>query len=370
MNEITLPATTVRGNRDPDNVTLEVGDLALSGWQHVRITRGMERVPGDFEISYTEKFPGMQNVLVNPGAACVLKIGGDTVLTGYVDRVSHSIGPYEHPMSITGRGKCADLVDCSASIGAFNYNNVSTMEMARALCAPFGIEVIGSEGMRHPQVVLSVGETPYTVIDRLCKLAQLLCYEDEFGRMVLTALSDTAAAGGLKEGVNVENASFVRDWTNRYSEYRIYPIGNGIANEIGQIPMEEFVYVDSEINRFRPLAMVSIYGDAGYEVSKARAMWELNRRYGRGNALTVTTDSWRDAEGALYAPNTLIPIALPSLHVLPDIQWTVGEVTYSRGMEGTHCDLTIMPRDAFLPEPILDVPTNIVDANAALRRGG
>lgn len=357
-----------------DDVTLTVNGAAVSGWQDVRITRGMERIPGDFEVALTERYPDADTVVMTEGDPCVVAIGADRVITGYVDRVSEQVSAHEHTLSIAGRGKCADLVDCSAQITSFQFENVSTARIAQALAAPFGIAVKAlSEGMLHPQVCLNVGEAPYAVIDRLCKLAQVLCYEDADGDLVIGPLSDTQAASGFRLGglgANVESAAYVRDLSQRFSEYRVYLIGTGITTDAGQQPLAEYTVVDDLMPRYRPKAFIAQNGDAGAEVSNAHALWECNRRIGRGNVITVTASTWRDGAGALYAPNTQAPLWLAELKVPEGALWSIGEVTYRRGgggnSEGTHCELTLMPPQAFLPEPILYLPLP-ADAAAGLR---
>lgn len=71
-----------------DDVTLTVNGSSISGWKSVRITRGMERIPADFDISMTERFPNTTSVVVMEGDPCIVKIGVDAVITGYVDRVT------------------------------------------------------------------------------------------------------------------------------------------------------------------------------------------------------------------------------------------------------------------------------------------
>jgi prophage tail gpP-like protein len=66
--------------------------------------------------------------------------------------------------------------------------------------------------------------------------------------------------------------------------------------------------------------------------------------FGRSTVVSVTTDSWRDSAGRLYAPNTQCLVELPSLH-LPSDLLTIGEVTYRTGTGGTFCDLTQDRRD-------------------------
>ncbi|MEX3690826.1 phage baseplate assembly protein [Paraburkholderia sp. BR14263] len=359
-----------------DDVSLTVNGMTIAGWKSVRITRGIDRIPADFEIGLTERFPNVTEVVVSEGDPCVVKIGDDTVITGYVDRVSEVISAKDHVLSISGRGKCEDLVDCSAQIDSFQLLNVQTADLARQLAAPFGINVKAlSSGIVHPQICLNVGEPPFSKIDMACKLAQLLCYEDADGDLVIGPLSTDEAASGFQQGVNVEHASYTRDMSQRFSEYRVYLIGTGIFLESGQQPLAEYTVVDDLIramrrddgaSRYRPKAFIAQNGDAGAVVSNAHALWECNRRIGRGNVITVTTSSWRDSAGSLYTPNTLAPLSLPTLKVIDGSKWTIGEVTYRRDMGGTACELALMPPQAFQPEPILYMPLP-ADAAPALR---
>lgn len=349
-----------------DDVTLTVGGQSIAGWTTIRVTRGMERIPADFAIGLTERYPDTTDVVVSEGEPCALAIGGDTVITGYVDRVMEQVDAHNHMLSIAGRGKCADIVDCSAQFESFQFQNARTADVAAALCAPFGVTVKAmSQGMVHPQVCLNVGETPYAVIDRLCKVAQLLCYEDADGSLVLGPLSNDEAAGGFALGINAERASYARDMSQRFSEYRVYPVGTGLLNDIGQQPQTEYTVLDDTVPRYRPKAFVAQTGDAGFTVSNNHALWECNRRIGRGNVVTVTASGWRDSAGALYTPNTLAALAMPQLKLIDGQKFTIGEVTYRRDMNGSACDVTLMPPQAFQPEPILYMPLP-QDAAAAL----
>ncbi|EHV0233275.1 phage tail protein, partial [Salmonella enterica] len=78
--------------------------------------------------------------------------------------------------------------------------------------------------------------------------------------------------------------------------------------------------------------------------------WEMNRRYGRSRLLRVVTDNWRDSAGALWEPNTLVPVHLPTLGVeLQDL--LLAEVTYLRDDDGTHAEMVLLPPAAFVIQP-------------------
>jgi prophage tail gpP-like protein len=340
-----------------DEVTLTVGNTSISGWQAVRVSRGIERMPADFDISLTERYPGVDQVSIKAGDSCVLSIGSDVVLTGYVDRTVRSVDPRQHPITISGRGMCQDLVDCSAQISSFMFQNMTTAAIAAALAEPFGIGVSAqSTGMVHPQVCLNVGETPFMVIDRLCKLANLLCYENESGNLVLASVSTGDPGKGFQLGTNVERMTYVQDVSQRFSKYRVYPIGTALFTDAGQLPQAEFEVSDSLMTRYRPKAFIALNGDPGASVSNAHAQWECNRRIGRGNVITTTVDSWRDENGQLYTPNTRVMVDADDLKVQAGQAWLISAVSMHRGPDGTHADITLMPPDAFAPEPITYLP--------------
>ena len=93
-----------------DDLTLIANNLSISGWESIRVTRGIERCPNDFEISMTERFPGeADGVVVKPGDPCTVKIGDDLVITGYIDRYHPSITPTGHTVRITGGGSVRTL---------------------------------------------------------------------------------------------------------------------------------------------------------------------------------------------------------------------------------------------------------------------
>jgi prophage tail gpP-like protein len=97
-----------------DILRIKTGGQTLSGWTETRVTRSIERMPSDFEISLTERFPGsFTEAVVVPGSECTVSLGGDLVLTGFIDVYSPSYSANSHNVLIQGRSKCEDLVDSS-----------------------------------------------------------------------------------------------------------------------------------------------------------------------------------------------------------------------------------------------------------------
>lgn len=375
MSIDSLPTQTVVVSADrtapSDDVTIVINGQRYGGWESVRITRGIERLPSDFELGLTDFYAGdAAKLQIEPGDTCVVQIGRDVVLTGYVDAVRPRISAREHSIVVVGRSKCADLVDCSAEWPGGQISGTSALDVARRLAKPYGIGVdaLDDVGGTIDKIQLMRGETPFEIIERVCRFRQLLVYDEPEGNLLLARIATRRAGSGFREGWNVESATADYSQHDRFSEYRVFFQSVDSLQDLGQGGDLEGKATDPGVRRRRVRIIVAEIGGStlsGGVVADARAKWEAARRYGRSYSVRLTTDAWRDKLGALYEPNTMVDLDLPSLKINGKT-WAISEVTYRKDESGTHCDLTCMPREAFeqqlsfigqLPAEFNQIPT-------------
>lgn len=357
-----------------DDLTLLVDGKAFSGWESVRITRGIERCPSDFDLLVTERNPfDPGTVSIAPGQTCQVKIGSDLVLTGFTDRYVSNLSPGQHQIRIQGRGKCADLVDCSAGIlkdgssRGMQITTVSLLELANRLASPFDVTAKSLTGDNVPvsgrdgqpvlfQILLT--ESPFEILERVARYLGVLVYDAPDGMLILSRAGSRTAASGFAQGQNVQAASVAFSLDERYSIYipRLFPVDdlqNGVSGQIKFAPA-----TDQGVPRFRPLVIVSEqYSDKDRVfLVPQRAIWERNRRYGRSQAVRITCDRWRDSDGKLWEPNTFVPVDIPALKIVKQ-NWIISQVTFVRDANrGTVADLVLMPKEAFSVEPTSLLP--------------
>ncbi|WP_186125720.1 phage baseplate assembly protein [Burkholderia gladioli] len=340
---------------------------SITGWTDVSVSRGIERCPSSFDISYTEPYPGVSEILAQPGDWVQVMLGDDLVLTGFVDRYMPSYSGGHHSVRIVGRSKCQDLVDCAAFIDGNQLLNMTVDKIAAALCAPYGIGVsvaAGTDvGKPIEQVNVMVGETSYSVLELLCRYRALLLYDTPDGSLQLAAGGDAKASGplaigtrvaasGFTEGINVASAGLAMAMDGRFSRYDAAYQGLDTLRDIGEGGNIIATISDSSVPRFRYRAIISENVTGGREIALQRAQWEMAYRFGRSFQVRLATDSWRDSAGTLYEPNVLVDVDLPSLK-LPKKRWLISDVTYRKDGQGTSADITIMPPQAFYQEPII-----------------
>ena len=353
----------------PDgDLTLAINGQTLAGWQEVAVTRGIEQVPSSFALRVTERYPGAGQIDVQPFQSCRVMIGQDLVLTGTVDRYAASLAASGHQVTITGRSLIADLVDCSAVLPNMQTTATSLLQLAKDLARPFGappgsLQVVepgaepapitGGSGS-IPAFAIALGETPFEIIERVARWKQLLVHDNPQGQLVLAQLGTQCMASGVAQGVNVQSADVTFAGDQQFSDYlpalftseAAYNNGQGGAAANRYPPVQ-----DATVPRYRPRFVVSEQHMDGQFLAVARARWEMARRFGRSQAVTVTVDSWRDSAGTLWTPNMLCPVDLPALKIAGQ-RWLIASVTYQRGLDGgTRAQLALMPPAAFQPEP-------------------
>lgn len=339
-------------------VKLILNNQEISGWTDVRITRGIERLPSDFELGLTELYPSeAQEVVVTPGDTCMITIGDYQVVTGYVDKYIPSFGPNGHSIRITGRGKCQDLVDCSAEWGTSQMSAATAYVIASNLASAYSIKVTppDASGVIVPQFNIMLGESAFEIIDRVCKYSGLLAYDGVDGNLILSAVGTDEHPSGLFEGQNVISASVEYSMDQRFQTYQgwlnaMVRIGNSF-----DAPNASGVATDTTVLRNRKKFVIAeaVYGYP--ELLARRVQWEKNRRAGRSKVARVQVDSWLDSDKTLWTPNKLVPVYLPTLKLADTnkqpLKWTIGEVSYVMDENGTSAELTLMDPSAFSVQP-------------------
>ncbi|GBQ23163.1 bacteriophage tail protein [Gluconacetobacter sacchari DSM 12717] len=357
------------GAQPSDDVSIVVGSLKISGWTEVQIRCGVEIMPWAADLIATEWQPGSQtDVTINEGDACQIYIGSDLVLTGYVVTIDREMTPDSHAVHVAVASKSIDLVDSAAEIATYQLNSMNALAIIRKLAATAGISVYpvagaGSVDIQVFSIILS--ETAYEAIERVCRLANCLFYDRPDGNIALAPVGITVIPSAFAQGRNVEAARVRASQAGRFASIQAIiqtplvltqpPASNDYVSEFAAktAPVNAVGY-DNGISRpwRRMLVPVESGDDGNYDYARRRVQWEASRRYGRSQVIELTCDGWRDNSGSLWSPNTIAQVSLPALK-RDGIEWLITELVFRRDEGGTHCDVTLMPPEAMVPEPIL-----------------
>jgi prophage tail gpP-like protein len=358
------------------NVSLWLSGVKWQGWQDVRITRGCERCPADFELRVTEKYADATQIAVTPGQECTLAIGDTLVIDGYIDFYSGNLSTGTHEIRIAGRSRCQDLVDSHAVVTNGQLGNCDIVQLATQLAKPYGIDVV-LRGVELPtadadRIIqyfnITLGQTPFDLIETCARYMGLLVYDDADGNLVLASVGESTQsngtvslrkhASGFSEGVNVQHADVTFRMDSRMSAYLPVMFSTLQFNDYDNPNQgNQFPPVpDPGVPRYRPYFVVSEQSYNSVFLAQLRAKWELQRRRGRSQAVRLVCDSWYDKAGKLWTPNMLASVNLPTLK-LPARTWLITEVTFFTSPEtGTGAQITLMPPESMTIEPAVQTP--------------
>ena len=343
-----------------DTLSLIVNGQTWTGWQRVAVTRSMDMIPASFVIQVTEKYPLAPDISFMPGDNCQVMIGSDLVITGYIDRYTAMIQADNHTVRIDGRSLSEDLVDCSAFLGdpaspSFQVLGGTALSIAQQLAQPYNVTISGLDGAQIPQFNINLGETVWEIIDRLLRFSQLIAYDLPDGSVIFDQAGTGTMASGFAQGVNVEQATVVYSMDQRFSEYEAHILSSTFFND--PQGLQATFGGDAEdpgVPRFRKRYILSEQTFQGQSIAQQRAQWECNRRWGRSQSVIVRCDGWRDSGRTLWTLNNTAPVYIPAVKI--DQQgWIIGACTYLRDETGQHALVTMLPPEAFSPEPIGDL---------------
>ncbi len=333
-----------------DPVTLQIGSQRHQGWQEVRIRLSLEQIADSFELTLTERWSEAGPVRpVTPGEACTVSVGDDLVVTGYLDEVLPDYDAESHTIVARGRSQAADLIDCSGTDKRFDGQTL--VQIATALAAPYGIEVIDTVNATKPfrAFALEDGQPIAEALERAAQIRGARIVSDAQGRLVIVHAVQREIRTPLALGVNIRKGSGVFSDRDRFNEYIVEGQTPGDDNWNGeQAASPRGSAMDPRVRKPRTTLIVCDTPADGADCA-ARAELEARMRWAKGRGVTYTVGGWRHEQG-VWRPGDLVPVrdaylGLDELLLISDVQLIEDD-------QGRRAELRVAPPAAFEPVPI------------------
>ncbi len=384
--------------RTTRRITLSVAGLVLSRWTSVRVPRNLRDIAGSFMVQYRDAGrealafdpdldPMPRSPTVLSGQACSVAIDGTTVLTGWIDKVEAQWEGQQLTCTISGRDKTGDLVDCAASPnGPVEWRNVNTLQIAQAICKPFGITARSDVPIdtQFPVFGVDADETALSAIEKAARQTALLVVSDGVGGLLLTRGGNTRAPAPLQRPGNIQGGGWQSDWSQRFSDYYVKGQTNRSVIRKGSVPAMSIVTVpqtgesfpvettasatttesvavtmtghaiDPEVTRYRPTVRTA-KTQSGAATVQDQADWGLRVAKGQAETGHYRVLDWRAGSGnALWLPNALTHLTDP--YAMVDRDMLISGVTYCYDQGGEYTQIEVAGRTAFdrIDEPASD----------------
>lgn len=284
----------------------------------VRATSGsIEHLASAFDLEYVDRWSDEgEPWQIEEGDAIALLIDGEVLLEGYVDEYTVRYDASERALSVRGRSKLGDLIDCDAVIPGTQWRDASLDQILDDLCSPFGVDfaVYGDPGAKFRRLKFEPGDTVSEIIQRAARLRGFVV-SDAGGRLELFRVEEISPVDHLFRGWPTLRGERVGAWYDRYSEYRFRGQTqaddelNGVAAARLKGRAE-----DRTVRRYRPKLILAGGADGDRDLGM-RAIIERNQRAGRSETVAYSVPGFRTEEGELWRPGLGVGVADDWLNV-------------------------------------------------------
>jgi prophage tail gpP-like protein len=352
------------------NVSLSVGGRIFTGWKDVEITRGLEQLAGTFRLESADPWSIRgETPPILEGMACTVKVYGQTVITGFVDNCDVSYDKESHGLTITGRDRAGDLVDCAAISEGYGILSQSLLQIAQALAKPFGISVSNSAGKQGTQAFeyqrINVGETIFECLARLAQIRGVLIVSDGLGGIQICQAGTSRARTPLQRPGNILACKATHSVAQRFHTYLVFGQGLDIdsssASVVGSATDNDPVIRTARVTHVDPVEPTDILN------ATALAQWTANVRRAQGQRASYTVKGWQDGTGASarpWLPNSIVSIQdtwgrFQGSFLIAGVHYKIDED------EGEVATLDVVPRAAYSLIPHEEWNDQVYGAGAA-----
>lgn len=339
-------------------VELTVDGLTYRGWRSMKCSLGLDAAAAEISIEMAERWAGAEDAAqiarsIRPGAAFLLTLEGEGVVEGFLDALEVAYDATNHTLTVRGRERTADLVDCAATVdGPYEWANIGLEEAARRIAEPYGIEVRAEAdlGKAFPRFSIQPGEAAWEAIARAARERAVIATGDGLGTLILTRAGEGGeAAGALRLGGkdgNILRANGSFDVAERHN----LVVVRGQAQGETSASQGEARATDEDIIRHRPKVILAEVQGEGVTFQD-RAAHEVRVAAGKSRRVRYTVPGWRGASGNLWLPNTKVWVEDAFLELKREL--LISNVSFSLTEQGTVTELQVAPVDAYalLPEP-------------------
>ena len=384
----TLKAKTAPAKTPTSRMKLTVGGQVFTNFIDVTIERDLQNIAGRFNVVAVDQArlaaafpakgakPPAPPAPLQAGLAATLAIDADTVLTGYLERVSWRQTATDITFRFTGRDKTGDLVECAAMPnGPAEFHGMTLLQVAQQVCQPFGISVKADVDVGAPfdRLALHPHDTALSCLEKAARQRSTLLVSDGVGGLLLTRGGTTRGPNPLRIGELIQEAEGDVDWSHRFSDYFVK--GQTAKSRLGTAPaltssvtplaatppvasvpatasaaeasaiMMTGHAIDPDITRWRP-RVIMVRTQSGMSTVQEQAEWALRVAKGQANTLIYTVLDWRAGKSkTLWRPNQLVAVFDPFAGINGDM--LIAGVTFRYSEDGMTTRLRLVGTTAY-----------------------
>ena len=326
-------------------VSVIVGGSRWTAFESVSVVAAVKHAARSFTLEIAAEAGAVETAATFQVFAPIqIYANGDLLIDGYIDERAARLTGQKGEITVSGRAKGADAVDSTAMHATGRFDNKSPLDIARALDA-HGIGFTSSIDLSTlKEFQLTPGETLFRAVERLARdQGATLRGMPNGGIDFWNATQATDRhAGGLVEGVNIEEIHSTLSGGNRHSHVHVR--GQKYDGHGAENLRIESIATDGAVPRYRPQVIVAD-GDIDKPRARKRARHHRDRKAGNGLKCIVGMATWRDDAGTIWTPGHRLWTESPFASVRQDM--ILEQVEFMQTSERTTARLRLVDPRAY-----------------------
>ena len=302
-----------------DHVEIIIAGRAHSGWSRYEVDSDLLTPADAWSVSIDQERLSVPSV-VRDAVTAQIKVGGDLVMTGYVDARAQSVRRGVQRLDLRGRDAAALLLDCSAPI--FSAQDLTLGQVLTKIVRPLGISRMSIQAdtqLLRDRVSIEPGETAWSALQRAAEANGLWPWFEPDGTLVVGGpdYSVPPVANLVMrrdgQGNNVIEATESALASERFSEVTVLGQAHGTVARDGRNAIKAVVR-DTGMTVHRPRVLVD-HEATNETLANVRARKEITDARVRGYELTLLVQGHRTAAGALWTPGQRVHVEIEDLGI-------------------------------------------------------
>jgi prophage tail gpP-like protein len=353
-----------------ENVQLVIDNKSFHGWTDIEIKLSLDSFStvsfsAPFEPDRAEFRQIFEPFTFKPVQGLV---GGDIVFTGTMIGVNPQVEPNARTIEVSAYSVPGVLGDCTSPSGfgrrgrrsgtgpiPRQFGGYTLQAIATKLCEPFGIKVtfLDPPGAPFASVAIKIEEKIHSFLVELAKQRGLVITNDATGGLIF----QKSVVDGSSVVTFIEGHAPLTTVRPTFSPQEYYSEITGYAPAKHRKPGSQYTLqnkwlgdgVDDEstpINAHRP--MCCKFDDTEVGDAPDATMAKMGRMFGNMVSYEIEgLPTWRDPQGKLWTPNTLLKLTAPGAMIYKETVLLVRGVTLKQNANAETASLNLVLPNAF-----------------------
>lgn len=314
-----------------DEVAILIDGQRFRFWDRVRVTRSIDTMDTvEFGAPFDADAPGFRETF-RPFSfkPVVITVGGTPLFTGTMVAVSPAVENSQKIVSVSGYSLPGVLNDCTspASTYPLEFNDQGLRDISAALASPFGIavEFQADQGAIFERVASEPGKKVLAFLTELAKQRNLVISSTTRGKLLFSQSIETGTpVARLQQG-----SAPVMAVTPFFSPQEYYSHITGIEPVIVGLAGSQFTVKNPRLQGVtRPITFNA--PDTLDADVKAAVEAKAGRMFGNMASYSVRVATWRDPQGNLWDPNTIVKLQAPEAMIYNEYAFVIRSVEFER----------------------------------------